>query len=46
VKIDHSSPAGGAKRFQSTQWSVVLVSAQSQAPGCKEAFDDLSKLYW
>jgi RNA polymerase sigma factor (sigma-70 family) len=45
VKLDHRSPAG-ANRFQSTRWSVVLVSAQSQAPGCKEAFADLCKLYW
>jgi RNA polymerase sigma factor (sigma-70 family) len=46
VKLDHSSPAGAANRFQSTRWSVVLVSAQSQAPGCQEAFGDLCKLYW
>jgi DNA-directed RNA polymerase specialized sigma24 family protein len=25
---------------------VVLVSAQNQAPGCKEAFADLCRLYW
>jgi RNA polymerase sigma factor (sigma-70 family) len=46
VKLDQSSPAGGADRFQSTRWSLVLVSAQSQAPGSKEAFADLCKLYW
>jgi RNA polymerase sigma factor (sigma-70 family) len=46
VKVDQSSPAGGAKRFQSTRWSVVLLSAQSQAPGSKEAFANLCKLYW
>jgi DNA-directed RNA polymerase specialized sigma24 family protein len=46
VKDDHSSPARGANRFQTTRWSVVLVSAQSQAPGSKEAFADLCKLYW
>jgi RNA polymerase sigma factor (sigma-70 family) len=33
-------------RFQTTRWSVVLVSAQSQTPGSKEAFADLCKLYW
>jgi len=32
VKDDQSSPAGGVNRFQTTRWSVVLVSAQSQAP--------------
>jgi DNA-directed RNA polymerase specialized sigma24 family protein len=46
VKLDQSSPAGGADRFQSTRWSVVLVSAKSQAPGSKEAFADLCELYW
>jgi RNA polymerase sigma factor (sigma-70 family) len=46
VKRDQSSPAGGANRFLTTRWSVVLVSAQSQAPGCKEALADLCKLYW
>jgi RNA polymerase sigma-70 factor (ECF subfamily) len=46
VKDDQSSPTGGVNRFQSTRWSVVLLSAQSQAPGCKEALADLCKLYW
>jgi len=46
VKVVQSSPAGGANRFLTTRWSVVLVSAQSQAPGSKGAFADLCKLYW
>ena len=46
MKRDQSSPAGGANRFLTTRWSVVLVSAQSQAPGSREAFGDLCKLYW
>jgi RNA polymerase sigma factor (sigma-70 family) len=46
VKLDHSSPAGGANRFQSTRWTVVLLSAQSQAPGSDDAFADLCQLYW
>ena len=46
MKVDRSSPAGGANQFQSTRWSVVLVSARSQAPGSKEAFADVCKLYW
>ena len=33
-------------RFQTTRWDVVLLSAQSQTPGCKEALADLCKLYW
>jgi RNA polymerase sigma-70 factor (ECF subfamily) len=46
VKLEQSEPAGGANRFQSTRWSVVLVSAQSQALGSKDAFANLCKLYW
>jgi RNA polymerase sigma factor (sigma-70 family) len=47
MKLDQSSPTpGGADRFQSTRWSVVLVTAKSQAPGSKEAFADLCKVYW
>ena len=46
MKLDQISPTGGANRFQTTRWSVVLVSAQSQAPGSKKAFADLCKLYW
>ena len=44
--LHQSSPAGGVNRFHTTRWSVVLLSAQSQAPGCKEAFAELCKLYW
>jgi len=29
-----------------TRWSVVLLSARSQAPGSKEALAELCKLYW
>jgi RNA polymerase sigma factor (sigma-70 family) len=46
MSLHQSSPAGAAGRFRTTRWSVVLISAQSQAPGCKEAFAELSKLYW
>jgi RNA polymerase sigma factor (sigma-70 family) len=46
VKLDHSSPTGGANRFQTTRWSAVLLSVQSQAPGSKKAFAYLCKLYW
>src|SRR5215469_3808763 len=37
---------GDAKQFQTTRWSGVLDSAQSRAPGYKEAFADLCKIYW
>jgi len=46
VKLNQTSLAGGAHRFRSTRWSVVLVSAQSQAPQSKEAFAELCRLYW
>jgi DNA-directed RNA polymerase specialized sigma24 family protein len=46
VGLNQSSPAGGANRFDTTQWSVVLLSARSQAPGCEEAFAELCRLYW
>ena len=46
MKDDQRSLAGGMNRFQTTRWSIVLVSAQSQAPGYKEALADLCKLYW
>ena len=41
-----SSPAGDANRFHTIRWSVVLISAKSQASGCKEAFAELCRLYW
>jgi RNA polymerase sigma-70 factor (ECF subfamily) len=46
LKPDHDWPAGKDGQFHTTHWSVVLVSAQSQTPGSKEAFADLCKLYW
>jgi DNA-directed RNA polymerase specialized sigma24 family protein len=46
MQPDRSSPAGGANRFNTTEWSMVLLSARSQAPGCEEAFAELCRLYW
>jgi len=46
VKPDDSSVGDGAGRFRTTQWSAVLLSAQSQAPGSRAALSDLCKLYW
>jgi RNA polymerase sigma factor (sigma-70 family) len=46
VKPDNSIPGGGPGQFRTTRWSVVLLSAQSQAPGCKEALAELCRLYW
>jgi DNA-directed RNA polymerase specialized sigma24 family protein len=46
VTLHQSSPAAGANRFHTTRWSVVLLSAESQASGCAEAFAELCRLYW
>jgi DNA-directed RNA polymerase specialized sigma24 family protein len=46
MRLDQSSLLGGANRFHTTRWSVVLISAQSRAAGCRAAFADLCKLYW
>jgi DNA-directed RNA polymerase specialized sigma24 family protein len=43
---DHHSPVGDAGRFHTTHWSVVLLSAQSQAPGSKAALGELCRIYW
>jgi RNA polymerase sigma factor (sigma-70 family) len=40
---DRDSPAG---RFRTTRWSAVLLSAQSQASGSKEALGELCRIYW
>jgi RNA polymerase sigma factor (sigma-70 family) len=39
-------PAHEADPFRTTHWSVVLLSAQSQAPGAQAALAELYKLYW
>jgi RNA polymerase sigma factor (sigma-70 family) len=46
MRLHQSSPAGGANRFHTTRWSVVLLSAQSQASDCKEALAELFRQYW
>jgi RNA polymerase sigma factor (sigma-70 family) len=46
VNPDQSSLKGVADRFRTTRWNIVLLSAQSQAPGYKEALAELCNLYW
>ena len=46
MNLDQSSREGGVDRFRTTQWDIVLLSAQSQAPGYKEALGELCSLYW
>jgi hypothetical protein len=45
LKPDHSSLTDGAE-FRPTRWSVVLLSAQSKAPGSQAALAALCRLYW
>jgi len=45
LKTDHSSMADAAE-FRPTRWSVVLLSAQSKAPGSRAALAALCRLYW
>src|ERR1700693_5498490 len=45
LKPDHSSLADAAE-FRPTRWSVVLLSAQSEAPGSRAALAALCGLYW
>jgi RNA polymerase sigma factor (sigma-70 family) len=43
---DHPSPDDPAGRFRTTCWSAVLLSAQSQAPGSRDALADICRIYW
>jgi RNA polymerase sigma factor (sigma-70 family) len=46
VRPKDSSNAGNAREFRTTRWSEVLLSAESRAPGSKEALADLCSRYW
>src|SRR5215472_5588911 len=46
MKSEHSLPQVEAGGFRTTRWSVVLLSAQSQAPGSKAALAELCSAYW
>ena len=46
MKPDHNSAVGRSDQFRTTRWSVVLLSAQSQLSGSKDALAELCKLYW
>ena len=45
MKPDDNSPAHAAD-FRPTRWSVVLLSAQSHAPGSQAALAVLCRVYW
>lgn len=46
LKPEYQSPADAAGRFRTTCWSAVLLSAQSQAPGSRDALAELCRIYW
>ena len=46
MNTGYKAPAGGADKFCTTRWSVVLLSAQSQEPGSQAALAELCKTYW
>jgi RNA polymerase sigma factor (sigma-70 family) len=46
LTLNHSSTVDETGRFRTTQWSLVLLSAQSQALGSKAALAELCRLYW
>jgi DNA-directed RNA polymerase specialized sigma24 family protein len=43
---DQTSLGRDAYRFRTTQWHVVLLSAQSRAPGFQAALAELCRIYW
>jgi WD40 repeat protein len=46
MKLDDSSATHDAGRFQTTRWSAILLSAQSQAHGLRATLADWPRLYW
>jgi RNA polymerase sigma-70 factor (ECF subfamily) len=43
---DQTSLGEDPYRFRTTRWSMVLLSAQSQAPGFGAALSELYRIYW
>jgi RNA polymerase sigma factor (sigma-70 family) len=48
ARVDQETPqaASSPAWFAPTRWSVVLASAQTQAPGASNALAELCKAYW
>jgi RNA polymerase sigma factor (sigma-70 family) len=46
LKPDQISLGEDPYRFRTTRWTVVLLSAQSQAPGFRAALGELYRIYW
>jgi RNA polymerase sigma-70 factor (ECF subfamily) len=43
LNSDHDLQAG---RFRTTHWTAVLLCAQTQAPDCRAALEELCRIYW
>jgi len=37
---------GGAPRFESTRWSMVVAAGHPSSPDCREALETLCRTYW
>lgn len=46
MKPDDESRVEGAARFRTTQWTIIMLAAQSNTPAGKAALAELYKLYW
>jgi DNA-directed RNA polymerase specialized sigma24 family protein len=46
MKPEYDSRGMGGAQFHTTRWTLVMVSAQSQAEGGKAALAELCRLYW
>ncbi len=49
VRVENNPPPAATSTpawFEPTRWSVVLASAQTQAPGARNALAELCKTYW
>jgi RNA polymerase sigma-70 factor (ECF subfamily) len=46
MKPEYKLRGVGAAQFHTTRWTLVMISAQSQAEGGQAALAELCKLYW
>lgn len=46
VDNDLSTAPSAPARFEPTRWSIILASAQTQAPGARSALAELCRTYW
>ena len=46
MRLNDSSAAGKAGQFQTTEWTAVLLSAQSNVPAADSAREKICRRYW